>query len=218
MNTLNVNRAMLNRINTQHEIKHVNRRIDGVVEQMEGVDVVFRPMVIDGDTIVGSSINDIIGDVLRTNNFDWIYTDAINSAAIYEADVPSSNINNHLRPSGMWKGHISNNGTYIADTYSPLESFIRNADGSILFSLIQPQTSNLGTKNYGGNLQTAIMRLINITNLNQGGIPALMSALIPAIASSELFNTDSLYFIQNSDLIAQNFNNAHADSFTLHFE
>lgn len=205
MNARNINQAMLNRANLQYEYKTVNNRIDAVNNRINGVDVVFRQ----NELISGT----VLSDILSGTGFEWIDAGKIAGAKVYEAPAPSSYINN-LRPSGMWKGHVvDDNGDFIADTYSPLESFVRNADDSIMFSLIQPGTTAPAEKNYGGNLPAAIMRLITATSTS-----ASMEAIGTTIASSDILNTNNLYFIQNTDLISENFGSAKAESFTLHFE
>ena len=148
MNLSNINQAMINRANTQSEIKTINRRINDVINHINGVDVVFRL----NELITGAIVSDLLDGI----NATWMNPSTIVNATIYEADVPSSYINN-LRPSGTWKAHVRKNGVSIADTYTPLESFVRNADGSIMFSPMQPTSDGIANKNYGGNIQNIIM-------------------------------------------------------------
>jgi hypothetical protein len=209
MNPANINQAMINRVNTQNEYKMVNNRIDAVNNRINGVDVVFR----ENSEITGA----VISDLLSGTELEWLSADVINAATVYEAPAPSSYINN-LRPAGMWKGHVvDSDGKFIADTYSPLESFVRNADDSIMFSLIQPLTTVPAEKNYGGNLPGVIMRLISAAT-DDTDMTAVRSAILSNIASSDVLNTSTIYYIQSKDLISDQLGGAHAESFTLHFE
>lgn len=201
----NINQAMLKRANVQHEVNNINDRVTGLTNVVNGVDVVFRK----NDLISGT----VLSDILSGTNLAWLNTSTITAANVYEAPAPSSYIKN-LRPSGMWKVRaVDANGNFIRDAYSPLESFVRSADGSIMFNPLQMQVQEPAQMNYGGNLPNAFMQLFNSDTL----LPANISALLSNIASSEFLNTSSLYFIQNSDLISKNFG-GHAQSFTLHFE
>lgn len=202
MNARNINQAMLNRANMQYEYKTVNNRIDAVNDRINGVDIVFR----ENPEITSA----VLSDILSGTGYAWLSAEAMNSI-VYEAPAPSSYINN-LPPAGMWKNHAVMGGNFMLDAYSPLESFIRYADGSIMFNPIQNQVTAPGRRNYGGNLQRAIMPLISATSS-----PVNNDLLQSNIGSSEVLNLDNLYFIQNSDLISKNFG-AHAESFTLHFE
>ena len=206
MNARNINQAMLNRANAQHEVTNINNRVNGLTNAVNGIDVVFR----ENKEITSA----VISNILSGTNINWLSTDAITAAKVYEAPAPSSYIKN-LRPSGMWKVRaIDSEGKFMRDAYSPLESFVREADGSVMFNPLQRQVQEPGQMNYGGNLPDAIMQLINTGTITTDGLSTLLSN----IASSEFLNTNSLYFIQNSDLIANNFPGAQAESFTLHFE
>ncbi len=198
---------MANRVNTQHELKAINNRIDGVVEQMGGVDVVFRP----SECIGFDELNALISDTTLA----WLNTGIISEAFIYGADVSSSDINN-LRPFGMLKYHVAeNNGGPVADVYRPLESFTKYADGSMLFIQNHNMSDIERYKwNYGGNIQNIIVSLIDSSNSETP-----KQDIVSAVLSSEYFNIDSLYFIQNTDLVFRNFGSgAYTESYTLHFE
>ena len=208
MNPANINQAMVNRANSQYEIKAVNNRINTLTNAVNGVDVVFR----ENKEITGS----ILSDILSGTGLEWISAPLISDATIYEAPAPSSYIKN-LRPSGMWKVHaINSDGAFIFDTYSPLESFVRSADGSITFNPLQNQVENPAEMNRGGNLPGAIVQLLTTESLPN--FNSALTTLTLNIELSEVLNTSNLYFIQNSNLISQNFSGAQAQSFTLHFE
>lgn len=203
MNSRTVNQAMLNRVSSQWEYKTLNNRIEAVNNRVNGVDVVFRP----NSEITSAVLNSL----LSGTGLDWLNAATINNATVYEAPAPSSYINN-LAPSGMLKGTVKKDGVSYAETYSPLESFIRYDDGSVMFNPLQRSITENAKMNYGGNIQNAIMPLIsNIT-------PAVISTIKSNVAESEVLDLNNLYFIQNTDLIASNFNGAQAESFTLHFE
>lgn len=214
MNARLINQAMLNRANMQYEIKDINNRINDIVNRINGIDTTNPVNGVDVEFTINENITSaVLNDILSKTGFEWINAGKIAGAKVYEAPAPSSYINN-LRPSGMWKSHVvDNNGDFIADTYSPLESFVRNADDSIMFSLIQPGTTAPAEKNYGGNLPAAIMELVSSSMTTEA-----IQSMVLNIASSEFLNLDNLYFIQNTDLISENFGGGTAESFTLHFE
>ena len=133
MNPANINQNMVNRVNAQYEIKSINKRISDTVNRVNGVDVVFKP----NELISGT----VLSDILSGTGLEWLSADVISSATVYEAPAPSSYINN-LRSASMWTAHITMNGNAICDAYSPLESFIRNTDGSIMFNLIRSNTKS----------------------------------------------------------------------------
>lgn len=203
MNTLNVNRAMLNRVNTQDELKTINKRIDGVVEQMSGVDVVFRP----NEYITGTALDSL----LTGTNLGWMHATDMKAAVVYEAQAPS--YIDTLRP-GLWNAHIVDaNGKFMVDTYSPLEVFNRRADGSVSFNTFQASIEDESRRNYGGNIQHVIEPLIS-GDLTTEAVLTITSNVL----SSTYFNADNLYYIQVTDLISNDFNGGRAASFTLHFE
>lgn len=203
MKLTNINQSMLNRANVQHAIDLINNRINGIADHMGGVDVIFRP----NEAIT----DDVLDSLLSNTGLQWQKENIIHNAVVYEAQVPTS-INN-LRP-GTWKAHIAReDGTFIVDSYSPLERFDRYADGSIMFNLNQQNITDISARNFGGSIQNAIAPLISGTMDDDA-----VQTIISNIASSEVINIDNLYFIQNTDLISQNYNGAHAESFTLHFE
>lgn len=205
MNPANINQAMVNRANSQYEIKSVNNRINTLTNAINGVDVVFR----ENKEITGS----ILSDILSGTGLEWISAPSISNATVYEAPAPSSYIKN-LRPASMWTAHIAKDGNFICDAYSPLESFVRRPDGSILFNPIQQQVEDQGERNYGGNLPNAILPLLDGPEPDS----TTLQSMVLNIMSSEFLDINNLYFIQNADLINTNFDGAHAESFTLHFE
>lgn len=203
MKLTNINQAVHNRANVQRAIELINNRINNIAGHKSGVDVVFKP----NEAITA----DVLDSLLSNTNLQWQNENIIHNAVIYEAEVPSSI--NDLCP-GMWKAHIvREDGTFVADSYSPLEMFNRYADGSVMFNPNQQTITDLDKKNYGGNMQNAIVPLIS-GEMNDDTVQTITSNIL----SSEVINIDSLYFIQNTDIISQNYNGAQAESFTLHFE
>lgn len=202
MHSANINQAMINRANTQYEIKNVNNRIDGVINRVNGVDVVFRQ----NEEITSA----VLSSILSGTGFNWL--SGVIESPVYEAPAPSSYINN-LRPASMWKCHVVNddNSKFMADAYSPLESFVRYDDDSIMFSLLQPGDVSSAPKNYGGNLPIAIMELLTASDAVRTDI------LLSNILSSNTLNTNNLYYIQNTNHLADQLGGT-AESFTLHFE
>ncbi len=207
MNSRNINQAMLNRANLQYEYKTLNNRIDAVNDRINGVDIVFRK-----NPEITSAV---LSNILSGTELKWLSADVINAATVYEAPASSSYINN-LRPSGMWKIHaVNGKDEFMHDAYSPLESFVQNADGSVLFNPLQRQVQDPAGMNYGGNFPGIIARLL--TTASQADYQSVLTTLNSNIESSEVLNLNSLYFIQNSDLISKNLG-GRAESFTLHFE
>jgi hypothetical protein len=141
--------------------------------------------------------------------------ETITAITVYEA--PSFGINN-LRPAGIWKGRVvDENGSFIADAYRPLESFIKRSDGSVFFSPAQP-LNIINQKNYGGNIQNAIMPYIDTpTGVDPQDV---RNAIISNIQSSDILNINTLYYLQVTDFLSKEFesNGGGMESLTLHFE
>lgn len=209
MQPASINRALINRANPNHAIEQLNNRIDGASSLGGGIDIVFKP-----SDIKGSDLNSILAKLIAGTTS--AYADMSN-ATIYEAQVPSSRISN-LHPVGMLKGRVVNNSSaFIGDVYQPLESFTRRADGSVLFNPIQ-STNELDKKNYGGNIQYAIMPFVAISStVNEEDV---RSKFISIITSSDALNINNLYYIQFADYMSPAVGKAglHVESLTLHFE
>lgn len=204
MQPASVNRALLNRANPNHAIEQLNNRIDGVVESMGGIDIMFKKT-----DIKSSDFETILGDM----GLKWLDSAAMLDAVIYEAQAPSSRISN-LRPAGMLKGRIvGSNGVFIGDVYQPLNQFVRNPDDSISFKLENSST----TKNQGGNIRELIL---DITTTTSPGKLIDMNALNTAISESSKFNINNLYYVSFSDYMANAVSGAnnYTESITLHFE
>ena len=160
------------------------------------------------EEITSAVLSDLLLEITTSK---WLSTNTIN-ATVYEASIPT--FINDLRPASMWKGHaVMNDGMFVADAYSPLESFVKYSNGTTVFNPIQNQVTNQGERNYGGTLPDAILPLLT-------PIPsqADIIKMRKHVEKSEVLDTNTLYFIQNSNLISKNFGGAQAESFTLHFE
>lgn len=202
--------ALINKDNTKHAIEMINNRIDCAVKGMCGVDVTFRR-------------NDNINiDVLKSivPEYDGVvWNDEVNAVTVYESTMPLSSIIN-LRSTGMCKYRVvDGDGAFIADTYKPLESFVKRSDGSISFSPAQ-QMDNIASKHYGGNIQHAIMPYIYVPPTLNVNTNDIKNEIITKITSSGVLDINNLYYIQTSDWIANEFkvDGGQMESLTLHFE
>jgi hypothetical protein len=199
------NIAMTNRAVAFNEARldRLEKRVANMNVTETGTDLVFTTSVISGEILAG---------LLDNIGVDWLNSSVIENATIYECTNPPAKIS-QARPDGLLKGVVDVNGSKM-ETYSPLESFVRQANGSLLFNPLQSQlqgTTDAAAKNYGGS----IMNIVNV--LTSGRIEEDKQAQVYSnILSSEYFNTNSLYYVQNTDLIFKNFG-ASAESFSLHF-
>ena len=215
---------MVNRSNANHAIEQLNNRIDGVVESMGGVDVVFKK--------TDKTLTNIADTAFGDYSLGWSYANA-GKLVIYEAQVPAPRISN-LRPAGMWKCRVVEDGTdaFIADTYRQLKHFTVNSDGTVSFApaLQAPATSagngaaapiddgaTVNFENHGGNLLSLLAELIDFKSNDEADV---MAAIKTEIEDNGTFNVNNLYYLQLEDLVATEIakNSSYTDSYTLHFE
>ena len=213
MNARNINQAMLNRANMQYEIKDINNRINDIVNRINGIDTTNPVNGVDVEFTMNENITSaVLSDILSgVTGADW--ANDMSNFAVYEASDALSYISG-LNPANMWKCHVIDaNNSAIADDYKPLESFIKNIkDNTVSFTLLR-NTSIEPIGSYGGTIMNAI------TPLLRSAVSVDKEIIESNISDIGVFNTDSLYFLQYNAGITTKFGqDAHAESFTLHFE
>ena len=199
MNSANINQAMVNRANTQYEIKSINNRINNIVNHVNGIDVVFRELTSGAELINELVSNATGGDV----------TDIITGTplpTLYESPAPSSYIKN-LRPSGQWESFFTSNAINYHN-YSPMMTFMDMGINGLSF--------NVTSQNVGGNIMNMFPMLK--TDITTTQLSAIQSAILSGGEESPV-SLNGLYYAQVNNTIHDSFiSNAAIDHFTLHFE